>query len=84
MGRLVGLCPNAVFTMPMEPPLTPDRYIQKHNLREGDVIAIAGLVVAILIATLAWTFAEPYVAHWLGVRAAERRRIAERRKPTAQ
>jgi hypothetical protein len=41
-------------------------------------------VVAILIATFAWTFAEPYVAHWRGIRAAERRRIAERRKPTPQ
>jgi hypothetical protein len=38
--------------------------------------------VAILIAAVAWTFVEPYVAHWNGVRAAEKRRIAERRKPT--
>lgn len=47
-------------------------------------LLLSGLVVAILIATVAWTFAEPYVAHWRGIRAAERRRIAERRKPTPQ
>ena len=85
MGRLVAFCPNGFFTMPMEPTLTPDRYTSRTGLREGDVhLAMAGLVVAILIATVAWTFAEPYVAHWRGIRAAEKRRIAERRRPTPQ
>jgi len=46
------------------------------------LLTLSALFVAILIATLAWTFAEPYVTHWRGIRAAEKRRIAERRKPT--
>ncbi len=44
-------------------------------------LVLSGIVVTILLATVAWTFAAPYVAHWRGIRAAERRRIAERRKP---
>lgn len=48
------------------------------------LVTLSALFVAILVATLAWTFAEPYVTHWRGMRAAEKRRIAERRKPTPQ
>jgi len=48
------------------------------------LLTLSGLFVAILLATLAWTFAEPYVTHWRGMRAAGKRRIAERRKPTLQ
>ncbi|MBU4435589.1 MAG: hypothetical protein KKC14_14390 [Alphaproteobacteria bacterium] len=48
------------------------------------LLTLSALFVAILIATVAWTFAEPYVAHWRGVRAADKRRMAERRKPTPQ
>lgn len=47
-------------------------------------LVLSGLVVAILLVMVAWTFAEPYVAHWRGIRAAEKRRISERRKPAAQ
>ncbi|MDI1363653.1 MAG: hypothetical protein PSX79_02080 [bacterium] len=48
------------------------------------LLTLSALFVAILIATVAWTFAEPYVVHWRGVRAADKRRMAERRKPTPQ
>ncbi|WP_425998168.1 hypothetical protein [Caulobacter sp. DWR1-3-2b1] len=48
------------------------------------LLTLSGLFVAILIVMVAWTFVEPYVVHWHGVRAAEKRRLAERRKPTPQ
>ena len=48
------------------------------------LLTLSALFVAILIAPVAWPFAEPYVAHWRGVRAADKRRMAERRKPTPQ
>lgn len=48
------------------------------------LVTLSALVVAILIAIVVWTFAEPYVVHWHGIRAAEKRRMAERRKPTPQ
>jgi hypothetical protein len=68
--------------MPMEPALIAGRYTYAFNLGEDDVhLVLSGLVVAILIAAIAWTFAQPYVTHWRATRAAERRRIAERRKP---
>jgi len=37
-------------------------------------------IVLILAATLAWTFAAPYIEHWKSRRAATRRRTAEGRR----
>lgn len=45
-------------------------------------LTLSALVVTILVAAIAWTFIEPHVARWRGIRAAEKRRLSERRKPT--
>jgi hypothetical protein len=37
-------------------------------------------IVLTLAGVLIWTFAAPYIAHWKGRRAAERRRLTEGRR----
>lgn len=48
---------------------------------EADLnLKLAIPIVLLLAATLAWTFAAPYVEHWRARRAAARRRLTEGRR----
>lgn len=43
-------------------------------------LMLAVPIILILAGVIVWTFAEPYISHWKGHRAAERRRMTEGRK----